>query len=220
MIFSIFAFGFVVSQINENDTNVTRSVAVESRRYKSDMVNMFGEMETDFDWEEGLSKVFQLTNKIRALVLRANHILTWRDCEILRVRFWHPLKNLSKIPKQQCLSNSKKSNRTGSQRMSFYIVVLLQGVFHSRFCNDLSTQRNHDCRRLSYLWSTFGLGINDIVLVHKIKYSAVCHLQQFKPGIHGLNRTSTEKILDQLGPGPARTSSDQLGPARTRTDKI
>ena len=87
MIFSIFAFGFVVSQINENETNVTRSVTVESRRYKSDMVNMFGEMETDFDWEEGLSKVFQLTNQIRALVQKANHILTWRDCEILRVRF-------------------------------------------------------------------------------------------------------------------------------------
>ena len=59
MFFSIFAFGFVVSQINENDTNATRSVAVESRRYKSDMVNMFGEMETDFDWEEGLRKGFQ-----------------------------------------------------------------------------------------------------------------------------------------------------------------
>ena len=87
MFFSIFAFGFVVSQINENDTNVTRSVAVESRRYKSDMVNMFGEMETDFDWEEGLSKVFQLTNTIRALVQRANHILTRRDSEILRVTF-------------------------------------------------------------------------------------------------------------------------------------
>ena len=76
MIFSIFAFGFVVSQINENETNVTRSMAVESRRYKSDMVNMFGEMETDFDWEEGLSKVFQLTNRIRAQGQRADHIFT------------------------------------------------------------------------------------------------------------------------------------------------
>ena len=64
MFFSIFAFGFVVSQINENDTNATRLVAVESRRYKSDMVNMFGEMETDFDWEEGLRKGFKLTNNI------------------------------------------------------------------------------------------------------------------------------------------------------------
>ena len=100
MIFSIFAFGFVVSQINENETNVTRSVAVESRRYKSDMVNMFGEMETDFDWEEGLSKVFQLTNQIRALVKSANHNLTWRACYILHVRFLQQLENLSKISKQ------------------------------------------------------------------------------------------------------------------------
>ena len=64
MLFSIFAFGLVVSQINENDTTSTRSVAVESRRYKSDMVNMFGEMETDFDWEEGFSKGFQLTSNV------------------------------------------------------------------------------------------------------------------------------------------------------------
>ena len=65
MLFSIFAFGLAVSQINENDITATRSVAVESRRYKSDMVNMFGEMETDFDWEEGLSKGFQLTSNVQ-----------------------------------------------------------------------------------------------------------------------------------------------------------
>ena len=105
MIFSIFAFGFVVSQINENETNVTRSVAVEGRRYKSDMVNMFGEMETDFDWEEGLSKVFQLTNKIRALDQSL-----WYKESITFVRFEQQLENPSKISKQQCLSNSKKSN--------------------------------------------------------------------------------------------------------------
>ena len=65
MLFSIFAFGLAVSQINENDITATRSVAVESRRYKSDMVNMFGEMETDFDWEEGLSKGFQTGQQYR-----------------------------------------------------------------------------------------------------------------------------------------------------------
>ena len=29
------------------------------------MVNMFGEMETDFDWEEGFSKGFQLTSNVQ-----------------------------------------------------------------------------------------------------------------------------------------------------------
>ena len=68
MIFSIFVFGFVVTKNNETDTNVTDTIvtdtnataAAESRKYKSDMVNMFGEMETDFDWEEGLRKGLKL----------------------------------------------------------------------------------------------------------------------------------------------------------------
>ena len=59
MIFSIFVFGFVVTKNNETDTDITDTnvtASAESRKYKSDMVNMFGEMETDFDWEEGLRK--------------------------------------------------------------------------------------------------------------------------------------------------------------------
>ena len=63
MIFSIFVFGFVVTKNNETDTDVTdtnATASTESRKYKSDMVNMFGEMETDFDWEEGLRKGLKL----------------------------------------------------------------------------------------------------------------------------------------------------------------
>ena len=37
-------------------------------------------------------------------------------------------------------------------------------------------QRNYDHRgRLSHMWSPFGLGINDHMLVHKIKFCPVCH---------------------------------------------
>ena len=68
MIFSIFVFGFVVTKNNQTDTIVTDTdvtdtnvtASAESRKYKSDMVNMFGEMETDFDWEEGLRKGLKL----------------------------------------------------------------------------------------------------------------------------------------------------------------
>ena len=75
MIFSIFVFGFVVTKNNQTDTIVTDTIvtdtdvtdtnvtaSAENRKYKSDMVNMFGEMETDFDWEEGLRKGLKLKN--------------------------------------------------------------------------------------------------------------------------------------------------------------
>ena len=73
------------------------------------------------------------------------------------------------------------------------MLISLRAVINGHFRYDSSAKRNYDSRRrLSYLRSAFGLGINDFVLVHKIKHSAVWHLQQFKLNI--INYESRFKV--------------------------